>query len=128
MASLKDSGIDKVDDAGTPQTTATAAALSLNHGIESSSEDTLDDNYRVFKAAAGIQVDPEEARRVVRKIDWRVVSVLFGTYLLQYLDKSECLDTRAPVSSPTRIHPDVLNHISANTDDRLAEFRERVRP
>lgn len=83
MAFFKDSGIDEMS-AGAPQTKTT----SVNHGIESSSEDMLDDNYRVYKATADLQVDPEEAKRVVSKIDWRVVSVLFGTYLLQYLDKN----------------------------------------
>lgn len=94
MASFNDSEIDKVHP-GLPHTEATASAgtSSVKHGIESSSEDAVDDNYRVFKATADIEFDPAEAKRVLRKIDWRVVTVLFGTYLLQYLDKSEYLDT-----------------------------------
>lgn len=58
-------------------------------GFESSSDESLDDNYRAFKAAEDLEVDPAEAKRVVKKIDWRVVTVLFVTYMLQYLDKSE---------------------------------------
>lgn len=93
MASLRDQDIEKdiaVTDA--PKTTATAAATSVDHGVESSSESGLDDNYHLFKATAGLEYTPAEARRVVRKIDWRVVTVLFVTYLLQYLDKSEYPD------------------------------------
>lgn len=55
----------------------------------SSSDDSLDDNYAIFKATGDLEVDEAEARRVVRKIDMRVVPVLFVTYFLQYLDKSE---------------------------------------
>lgn len=91
MASFRDSEIDKVD-AGAPHTETAASATTSsvkNHGIESSSDDVVDDNYRVFKATADLEVDPAEAKRVVSKIDWRVVTILFGTYLLQYLDKSE---------------------------------------
>ncbi|KAK7746007.1 hypothetical protein SLS53_002729 [Cytospora paraplurivora] len=89
MASLEYRDIEKdiaVTDA--PKTTTTVQATSVDHGIESSSESGLDDNYQVFKATAGLEYTPAEARRVVRKIDWRVVTVLFVTYLLQYLDKS----------------------------------------
>lgn len=94
MASSHDPEIEKAEAAGAiPQTTTTVSASSINHGVESISEDALDDNYQVFKATANIEVDPKEAKRVVRKIDWRVVPILFVTYMLQYLDKSECPDT-----------------------------------
>ncbi|KUI72232.1 hypothetical protein VM1G_07866 [Cytospora mali] len=91
MASFKDPEIEKANvGTGAPQaaTTASVPASSVNHGVESSSEDSLDDNYQVFKATADIQVDLEEAKRVVKKIDWRVLTILFGTYMLQYLDKN----------------------------------------
>ena len=29
-------------------------------------------------------------KRLVRKIDWQIVPLMFGCYLLQYLDKSLC--------------------------------------
>ncbi|PSR92339.1 allantoate permease [Coniella lustricola] len=56
----------------------------------SSSDEALDDNYEVFKAAANEASTFEEAeiKRVLRKIDFRVVPVLFVTYFLQYLDKN----------------------------------------
>lgn len=67
------------------------ASSSVDGGVESSSDESLDDSYQVFKATEDLQVDPAEAKRVLRKIDWRVVPVLFVTYMLQYLDKSEFL-------------------------------------
>lgn len=73
-----------------------------DHGIESSgssSDDSLDDNYEVYKATADVEVDEAEARKVVRKIDARVVPVLFVTYFLQYLDKSESSTLIAPPKS-----------------------------
>lgn len=53
---------------------------------ETSSE--LDDTYEVHKKNEGLGVDPVQARKVVRKIDLRIVPILFFTYLLQYLDKN----------------------------------------
>lgn len=48
----------------------------------------LDDNYDIYKQHADEELDPEEAKRVLRKIDLRIVPVLFTIYLLQYLDKN----------------------------------------
>ncbi|EPE02847.1 allantoate permease [Ophiostoma piceae UAMH 11346] len=48
----------------------------------------VDDEYDVYRAAALEDVTPEEEKAVLRKIDLRVVTVLFMTYLLQYLDKN----------------------------------------
>lgn len=48
----------------------------------------VDDNYSLYKAARDEPLDPIEAKRVLRKIDRRVIPILFGTYLLQYLDKN----------------------------------------
>lgn len=39
----------------------------------------LDDSYDVYKRNQGVEIDPEEAKKVLRKID---------TYLHQYLDKN----------------------------------------
>ncbi|ODQ54563.1 MFS general substrate transporter [Saitoella complicata NRRL Y-17804] len=47
-----------------------------------------DDSYEVYKQIQNLEYDDEEAKKVLRKIDYRVVSILFGTYLLQYLDKN----------------------------------------
>lgn len=48
----------------------------------------LDDNYALFQDARDIEVDPQEAKRVLRKIDMRLMPILFITYMLQYLDKN----------------------------------------
>jgi hypothetical protein len=54
----------------------------------SSASSDLDDNYDLYKQQVGMESDPAEAKRVLRKIDLRVVPVLFVIYLLQYLDKN----------------------------------------
>jgi hypothetical protein len=49
---------------------------------------SLDDNYDLYKSMRGVEVDPLEAKRVLRKVDLRILSVLMVTYILQYLDKN----------------------------------------
>lgn len=48
----------------------------------------VDDNYKIYSEHATEGIDPAEAKRVLRKIDMRIVPILFVTYLLQYLDKN----------------------------------------
>ena len=48
----------------------------------------LDDNYELYKNAKGIEADEAEVKRVLRKIDYRIIPILFVTYMLQYLDKN----------------------------------------
>lgn len=58
-------------------------------GISPAASSTqLDDTYALFKAQDALNIDPAEAKRVLRKIDFRIMPILFITYLLQYLDKS----------------------------------------
>lgn len=90
MASTMHSIVDKETAADGALGTHTAIAAgssssARDYGVESSSDDSLDDNYRMFKAAAEADFDPAEAEKVLRKIDLRVVPVLFMTYFLQYL-------------------------------------------
>lgn len=59
-----------------------------------SSENALDDVYHTYKTAALDDVTPEEERRVLRKIDIRVVPILFGIYLAQYLVNLYSLPSR----------------------------------
>ncbi|CAN8104760.1 unnamed protein product [Discula destructiva] len=59
-----------------------------DYGVESRTDESLDDNYEVFKDSAAVDYDEAEAKRVLRKIDLRVMPVLFVTYFLQYLDKN----------------------------------------
>lgn len=48
----------------------------------------LDDNYEFFKQSQNVEYDEKEFKRVLRKIDLRIVPILFVTYLMQYLDKN----------------------------------------
>jgi sugar phosphate permease len=56
--------------------------------IQSETSSALDDTYDAYKRNQGIEIDPAEAKKVLRKIDARVVPILFFIYLLQYLDKN----------------------------------------
>jgi len=47
-----------------------------------------DDNYELYTHARDFEADPAEIKRVLRKIDRRIIPILFVTYLLQYLDKN----------------------------------------
>jgi hypothetical protein len=49
---------------------------------------SLDDNYELYKSVRDSEIDSAEARRVLRKIDLRILSLLMVTYILQYLDKN----------------------------------------
>lgn len=62
----------------------TAAPDDLKHV----SPKDLDDTYEVYRQQDARDVDPVEARRVLRKIDLHIMPLLMGTYMLQYLDKS----------------------------------------
>ena len=47
-----------------------------------------DDNYALYKQHAEGDIDLIEAKKVLRKLDRRIVPILFLVYLLQYLDKN----------------------------------------
>jgi len=47
-----------------------------------------DDEYQLYKDGRELETDPEEIKRVLRKIDYRIIPILFVTYMLQYLDKN----------------------------------------
>lgn len=47
-----------------------------------------DDEYKAYKHHAGGDVDPAEQKKVLRKIDVRLIPILILLYLLQYLDKN----------------------------------------
>ena len=48
----------------------------------------LDENYEFFKAGSEVEATEAEVKKVVRKIDYHVVPLLFAIYFLQYLDKN----------------------------------------
>ncbi|KAI1393189.1 MFS general substrate transporter [Hypoxylon trugodes] len=54
---------------------------------EASSKD-LDDAYELYRRQDATDLDPQEARQVLRRIDQHILPLLMGTYLLQYLDKA----------------------------------------
>ncbi|KAK3686797.1 hypothetical protein LTR37_019476, partial [Vermiconidia calcicola] len=56
--------------------------------FSASSASDLDDNYHLYQQHAGEALDPVEAKRVLRKVDLRVMPILVVIYLLQYLDKN----------------------------------------
>ncbi|KAI1160859.1 MFS general substrate transporter [Nemania serpens] len=60
---------------------------SLSEKTVASSRD-LDETYNTYKQQDGQDLDPQEARQVLRKIDTHLLPLLMGTYFLQYLDKS----------------------------------------
>jgi hypothetical protein len=63
----------------------------IQPSLAASSSETssrLDDTYEAYKSNRGIEVNPAEAKTTLRKIDKRIVPILFFIYLLQYLDKN----------------------------------------
>ena len=53
-----------------------------------SSTSELDDTYNVYKGTIDTDITAEEEKKVLRKIDLRIVPILFLIYMLQYLDKN----------------------------------------
>jgi len=73
------------------------------HSPQLSSTDgsDLDDNYIVYKQHEGdAPADAAESKSVLKKIDWRVLPVLWTLYLLQYLDKNGLNYVRQFLSLP----------------------------
>jgi hypothetical protein len=56
--------------------------------ISPSQSTYVDDAYAQYKDSKDIVASPEEYKRVLRKIDLRIIPILFVTYMLQYLDKN----------------------------------------
>lgn len=56
--------------------------------VSDSSSSRYDDTYEAYKNNRGIEIDPGLAKKTLRKIDKRIVPILFFIYLLQYLDKN----------------------------------------
>jgi hypothetical protein len=52
------------------------------------SSSQLDETYAAYKSNRGVEADPAEVKKTLRKIDRRIVPILFFIYLLQYLDKN----------------------------------------
>ncbi|KAI1259070.1 MFS general substrate transporter [Xylariaceae sp. FL1019] len=79
---------DKVQiHAASPADADHASPPSLDEKTLASSRD-LDDTYEEYRKSNVQNIDPQDARRVLRKIDLNILPLLAGTYFLQYLDKS----------------------------------------
>lgn len=65
-----------------------AASTSSPDRISPASSQEFDETYEVYKQQDAKDIDPNKARRVLRKIDLHILPLLMGTYMLQYLDKS----------------------------------------
>lgn len=48
----------------------------------------VDDSYAAYRRLSTREIEPAEAKRVLRKIDTRIIPILFFLYLIQYLDKN----------------------------------------
>jgi hypothetical protein len=56
--------------------------------ISPASSTHVDEAYESYKNGKDLDVNPAEYKRVLRKIDFRIIPILFVTYMLQYLDKN----------------------------------------
>ncbi|KAL1597217.1 hypothetical protein SLS60_008799 [Paraconiothyrium brasiliense] len=63
-------------------------AIQPSPPVHSETSSQFDDAYETYKKNQDATIDAAEARRVLRKIDFRIVPILFFIYLLQYLDKN----------------------------------------
>lgn len=72
----------------TTQSPAQRPEIGYDDEISSVASKHRDDNYALYKNAKDLDADPEEVKRVLRKIDFRIIPILFVTYMLQYLDKN----------------------------------------
>ncbi|KAK5112331.1 hypothetical protein LTR62_004294 [Meristemomyces frigidus] len=57
-------------------------------GIRTTPSSQLDQTYDLYRKEDAVHLDHNEAKAILRKIDWHIVPLLMGTYMLQYLDKS----------------------------------------
>lgn len=67
---------------------ATPGLAPIEEERSSASSKDLDDAYELYRRQDATDLDPLEARKVLRRIDWHILPLLMGTYFLQYLDKS----------------------------------------
>jgi hypothetical protein len=61
------------------QKTTTATTEHGDLKMSPASSRNLDDTYELYKRQDATVIDPEEAKRVLSKIDWHVLPLLMGT-------------------------------------------------
>lgn len=71
-----------------PATEKEVEAIQPSPFISSEASSTFDDTYEAYKTNEGVEIDAIEAKSVLRRIDCRIIPILFFIYLLQYLDKN----------------------------------------
>lgn len=59
------------------------AEATLAHPVPSKNSDQADENYDFYKQHQGLEYTPEEAKKVLRKIDIVLIPLLFLIYMLQ---------------------------------------------
>ncbi|CAG8921003.1 unnamed protein product [Penicillium salamii] len=64
------------------------AKANLSPSISSGDSKQVDESYDFYKQHQGLEYTPEEAKKVLRKIDVVIIPLLFLIYMLQYLDKN----------------------------------------
>lgn len=79
---------DKFPIGVAPASNVGRASLPSISGKTLASSKDLDETYSTYRQQDAQDIDPQDARRVVRKIDTHLLPLLMGTYLLQYLDKT----------------------------------------
>ncbi|KAK7984411.1 hypothetical protein PG989_011813 [Apiospora arundinis] len=57
-------------------------------GSDSGNSKDMDEAYAVYAANGDLDATAAEMKAVLRKVDYRIVPILFTTYMLQYLDKN----------------------------------------
>ena len=83
---MADKQSEAADDAVRPVHNNALSGIPEKGGSVTSSRD-LDDTYDLYKRQDATQIDPLEAKRVLRKIDLHLLPLLMMTYMLQFLDK-----------------------------------------
>ncbi|CAG8333617.1 unnamed protein product [Penicillium salamii] len=64
------------------------AKANLSPSVSSGDSKQVDESYDFYKQHQGLEYTPEEAKKVLRKIDVVIIPLLFLIYMLQYLDKN----------------------------------------
>ncbi|KAJ5782871.1 hypothetical protein N7457_004645 [Penicillium paradoxum] len=60
----------------------------ISSSISSTASSEKNENYEFYRQHRDLEYTPQEAKDVLRKIDIRLIPLLFLIYLLQYLDKN----------------------------------------
>ncbi|KAF2717498.1 MFS general substrate transporter [Polychaeton citri CBS 116435] len=80
---------EKILDKSSLREGPTSSSTAQRSALPTQSVDSdVDDNYNIYQHHASDSHDAAQARQVLRKIDRRIVPILFVIYLLQYLDKN----------------------------------------